>query len=316
MKKIEYEDNFEAILIPRAKKCKKPMLAFLNINSERKIENIIIEKQVLQIQDIFSNKQFDELDLVLYTRGGEMDSSLRIIDTLRQSASSITGYIPYYVYSAGTVLALACDEIVMGNNSTLGPVDPQVGLYSSKMPFMSSLDMTRGVESMKALAIETFESVYLKVKEMTRNKLNPLDEITIASNFATDLASKLAKDLSIKDYGFHSRLLQQSADSVAKSLKFSKIYNSLDPEQSQSQINKIVQSLVYSYNAHGCPISREEAEEIGIPVVRASEEDQRIFDKIANEIRHSQEDVIFLYDPKAKEITYPNDEITYGKTVL
>ncbi len=316
MKKINYENNFEAMLIPRAQKRKRPVLAFLNINSERKIENTIMEKQVLQIQDMLSDKNFDELDLVLYTRGGEMDSTLRIIDTLRQSASSVTGYIPYYVYSAGTILALACNEIVMGNYSTLGPVDPQVDLYSSKIPLMSSLDMTRGVDSIKALAIETFESVYPKVKGMTRNKLNPLDEITIASNFATDLASKLAKDLSIKEYGFHSRLLQQSADSVTKALKSSSIYDSSNPEQSQSQIEKIVQNLVYSYNAHGCPISREEAKEIGIPVVEASEEDQHIFDEIAYEIRYSQEDVIFLYDPATKEITYPNDEITYGETVL
>ena len=316
MKKIEYENKTEAMLIPRAKKRKRPVLAFLNINSERKIENAIMDKQVLQIQDMLSNKEFDELDLVLYTRGGEMDSTIRIIETLRQSASSIIGHIPYYVYSAGTIIALACDEIVMGNHSTLSPVDPQVDLYSSKMPFMSSLDITRGVDAMKALAVETFESVYPKVKVMTGNRLNSLDEITVASNFATDLASKLAKDLSIKDYGYHSRLLQESADSVAKSLKSSKIYDPFYPEQSQSQIDKIVQRLVYSYNAHGCPISREEPEEIGIPVVEASEEDQQVFDEIADEIRHSREDIIFLYDPKTKEITYPNDEITYGSTVL
>lgn len=316
MKKIEYENNTEAILIPRAQKRKIPVLAFLNINSERKIANAIMDKQVLQIQDILSNKQFDKLDLVLYTRGGEVASTIRIIETLRQSASSITGYIPYYVYSGGTIIALACDEIVMGNYSTLGPVDPQVDLYSSKMPFMSALEMTRGVDAMKALAVETFESVYPKVKEITGNRLNPLDEITIASNFATDLASKLAKDLSIKDYGYHLRLLQEVAGAVAKSLKSSKIYNPLYLEQSQSQINKIVQRLVYSYNSHGCPISRDEAEEIGIPVEEASEEDQQIFDEIADEIRHSREDIIFLYDPKTKKITYPNDEITYGSTVL
>lgn len=31
--------------------------------------------------------------------------------------------------SGGTLIALAADEIVMGEHSTLGPVDPQIGQY-------------------------------------------------------------------------------------------------------------------------------------------------------------------------------------------
>lgn len=31
--------------------------------------------------------------------------------------------------SGGTLIALTADEIVMGEHSTLGPVDPQIGQY-------------------------------------------------------------------------------------------------------------------------------------------------------------------------------------------
>jgi ClpP class serine protease len=36
-------------------------------------------------------------------------------------------FVPHYAMSGGTLIALAADEIVMGENAVLGPVDPQLG---------------------------------------------------------------------------------------------------------------------------------------------------------------------------------------------
>lgn len=37
--------------------------------------------------------------------------------------------MPHYAMSGGTLIALAADEIVMGDNAVLGPADPQLGQY-------------------------------------------------------------------------------------------------------------------------------------------------------------------------------------------
>jgi ClpP class serine protease len=37
--------------------------------------------------------------------------------------------VPHYAMSGGTMLALACDQIVMDPNAVLGPVDPQLGSF-------------------------------------------------------------------------------------------------------------------------------------------------------------------------------------------
>jgi ClpP class serine protease len=40
--------------------------------------------------------------------------------------AKVTVYVPVYAMSGGTLIALAADEIVMGEFSVLGPIDPQI----------------------------------------------------------------------------------------------------------------------------------------------------------------------------------------------
>lgn len=66
-----------------------------------------------------------ELDLVLHTPGGDPDAAQAVLEYLRTRFDRIRAVIPNQAMSAGTMLALGCDEIVMGKHSQLGPIDPQ-----------------------------------------------------------------------------------------------------------------------------------------------------------------------------------------------
>lgn len=66
------------------------------------------------------------LDLILHTPGGQVAATESIVDYLRKMfKGDIIAYIPQIAMSAGTMIACACKEIVMGNHSNLGPIDPQ-----------------------------------------------------------------------------------------------------------------------------------------------------------------------------------------------
>ncbi len=66
------------------------------------------------------------LDLVLHTPGGETAATESLIDYLRSMfGADIRAFIPQLAMSAGTMIACAAKEIVMGKHSSLGPVDPQ-----------------------------------------------------------------------------------------------------------------------------------------------------------------------------------------------
>lgn len=68
------------------------------------------------------------LDLVLHTPGGETAATESLVDYLRAMfGENIRAIVPELAMSAGTMIACACREILMGKHSSLGPIDPQFG---------------------------------------------------------------------------------------------------------------------------------------------------------------------------------------------
>ena len=67
------------------------------------------------------------LDLLLHTPGGETAATESIVDYLRRMfGTNLRAIVPQLAMSAGTMIACACKDIVMGKQSSLGPIDPQI----------------------------------------------------------------------------------------------------------------------------------------------------------------------------------------------
>ncbi len=72
-----------------------------------------------------SNIRETELDLVIHSSGGSAEAAEAIIEYLRQRFNHIRAIVPVSAMSAATMMCLSADEIVMGQHSQLGPIDPQ-----------------------------------------------------------------------------------------------------------------------------------------------------------------------------------------------
>lgn len=68
----------------------------------------------------------DKLDLIIHSPGGSAEAVEQIVDYLRKKYTEIRAIIPQNAMSAATMMACACDSIVMGKHSALGPIDPQI----------------------------------------------------------------------------------------------------------------------------------------------------------------------------------------------
>jgi ClpP class serine protease len=67
------------------------------------------------------------LDLFLHTPGGDGDATESLVVYLKKMfGNDIRAIVPQIAMSAGTIMACACKEILMGYHSNLGPVDPQI----------------------------------------------------------------------------------------------------------------------------------------------------------------------------------------------
>lgn len=79
------------------------------------------------------------LDLILHTPGGSPISAETIVNYLRSKfQNDIRVIVPQLAMSAGTMMACAAKQIIMGKQSSLGPIDPQfngIPAYNIKMEF-------------------------------------------------------------------------------------------------------------------------------------------------------------------------------------
>ena len=67
------------------------------------------------------------IDFLLHTGGGDIDAAEKIVSMLRTVVGKgrFRVIVPDFAKSAGTLIALAADKIVMSDSSELGPIDPQ-----------------------------------------------------------------------------------------------------------------------------------------------------------------------------------------------
>ena len=89
-------------------------------------------------------KAGEPVDLLLHTPGGDIDQAERIVLLCRKRVgdAEFRVIVPDSAKSAGTLIAIAADEIVMGDPSELGPIDPQIFITTA-----SGEDMARPAQS-------------------------------------------------------------------------------------------------------------------------------------------------------------------------
>ena len=75
------------------------------------------------------NPQKDEsrkLFLIIHSHGGSLEATEQIVSYLRAKYKTIIAIVPRTAMSAATLLCCACDKIIMGKQSAIGPIDPQI----------------------------------------------------------------------------------------------------------------------------------------------------------------------------------------------
>lgn len=109
------------------------------------------------------------LDLILHTPGGSPAAAEAIINYLRSKFNKdIRVIIPQIAMSAGTMMACSAKTIIMGKQSSLGPVDPQfngIPAYNIKMEFEEAKkDLASNPEhaQYRAIKLQQYPAAFLK----------------------------------------------------------------------------------------------------------------------------------------------------------
>lgn len=80
------------------------------------------------------------VSVILDTPGGVVEVVERMVTVLRSAYDEVIVVVPDRAMSAGTILALSADKIMMDHLSCLGPIDPQIERDGKLVPALSYLN--------------------------------------------------------------------------------------------------------------------------------------------------------------------------------
>lgn len=193
----------------------------------------IVDEDIQGFMEVISGLSGNELDIIIHSPGGSAEATEALVIYLRSKFDHIRVIIPYGAMSAATMLACSADEIIMGNHSFIGPIDPQVLVHTRL-----------GLQAIPAQAIiEQFERACKECKTDPKNLgvWIPIVEqygpaLIVQCNNAIDLSKTLVAEW-LEKYMF-------AADKHAKQ-KSNKIANMLADHS--------------FFKSHGRHIGREQA---------------------------------------------------------
>jgi ClpP class serine protease len=129
------------------------------------------------------------IDLILHTPGGLVLAAMQIARAVEAHPAKVTVYVPVYAMSGGTLIALAADEIVLGEFSVLGPIDPQIlGLPAASIVKARDLKPVAEVMDLTLVLADVSEKALAQVKRGAVEIMTPRIDQAAAEAIADKLA--------------------------------------------------------------------------------------------------------------------------------
>lgn len=190
----------------------------------------------------------EKLDVIVDSSGGDIDAAYHMAKMLSEVATKkLTFIVPRWAKSAATLLVCGGDEILMGNTSELGPLDPQIkepdGTWVAGLSLEATLNLLK----------EQMKKGNKEVATLLTNKLSPLH------------------------LGEHLRALQISGKYLEELLLKRMFKNK---KGKKKIIKNLKEKLAKGYTHHSYIIDYEEASKLKLKVKKPKKEEWELIWKI------------------------------------
>jgi hypothetical protein len=209
---------------------KRPVIAYLanlanpNIKSSISIE---ITDDLPFTELVNTAPASENVDVIVVTPGGSGEQVAKFVDKLRRKFKHVSFIIPDMAMSAGTILAMSGDEIIMTANSYIGPIDPQVRNRDGQfVPAQAINTLIKDIQERGQAAIAGNQQPQWTDLQILR-QLDP-KEIGSAiswSNYSIELVENYLFDYKFKTWKNHSN--GQPVTDVEKRARAKKIASDL-----------------------------------------------------------------------------------------
>lgn len=212
------------------------------------------------IDEIAKKKRRKNALLILATLGGNPHAAYRITRALQLHYSCEKGsgngkvmvYVNSVCASAGTLMAMGAEELILSDHAELGPIDIQLNKTDEVGERMSGLTPVQAVEYLQ----QESQSMFADHFNSARNQ-----------GFGTTTAAKIAADLTV---GLLGQLYQQiDPIKVAENFRSLRISQEYANRIAANMQPEAIQRLVHYYPTHDFVIDPQEARSLFEKVVSA-----------------------------------------------
>jgi hypothetical protein len=211
----------------------------------------ITDEDIHAFMEAIAGLKNDKLDLILHTGGGSAETTDAIVSYLRQKFNHIRVIIPQAAMSAGTMLACAADEIIMGRQSSIGPIDPQFILQTAV-----------GIQSIPAHAI--IKQFMMAQDDCAKNPKNLNSWMPMLSQYGPALLVRCQDQIE-----FGRQLVEKW------------LYSYMFKGENHELSKKIAHFLSHhdNFKTHGKHINMDDAQNLGLKIIRL-EDNQEFQDRV------------------------------------
>ena len=204
----------------------------------------------------------------MLTDGGSPDAGYRIARLLKKKYEKFILYVFGYCKSAGTLVAVGADEIVMSEYGELGPLDMQV-TKEDELKSTSTLDYLQALISLKGQAFNMFEEFFLSIKQNSGSSITTKTTASIATSLTTGILAPIAEQIDPLRIGEVQRALNMAID-YGKRL---------------TDNEGMLFSLISNYPSHGFVIDYKEVKELFKNVREPDDIEQQVADYLHRVVR-------------------------------
>jgi hypothetical protein len=176
------------------------------------------------IRDLLTGKKdLKQVDMYIETPGGSGETAEEIVKFLHNNFETVSFVISGEAKSAGTIMVLSGDEILMTETGSLGPIDAQMKIGRSVISAYDYMDWVdnKREEAEKQGALNPFDATMIA-------QISPgeLGSIFHSLNFAKDLVVEWLKNYKFKNWTFTEthktpvteEMKRKRAEEIAKEL--------------------------------------------------------------------------------------------------
>lgn len=163
-----------------------------------------------------------KLLVILDTSGGIVEVVERIVRVFREHYREVVFLVPDRAMSAGTVLVMSGDAILMDYHSVLGPIDPQVERDGKLVPALSYLAQFKNLsERAKDEELTTADVVLLQkldLAELHQFELAKKLSISLLKQWLTEYKFKDWKKTETRGVKVTKKMREERAEEIADAL--------------------------------------------------------------------------------------------------